>query len=203
MNTETAKELQLIVLYDPSIKDKNRDLYIRHIKKEIPESVVLPIQEFDEEVFRGFVIALEPMSDSTKVKKHFELFPESDIEYFNEGSFTLSVTAKAIENAMRDVKKGDRVAIFNQSKTLGAPLACILINKNIEVHSFNSKSKVEDYSQYDYIITATGKDDFKIPADKLSKVQTIIDLSNDVDVDWAIRSVPTVKTLKNRYHSKR
>lgn len=194
----------LLVLYDKSIEDKGRDFYLRGIQKNIPEAKIVDVSlgpdgyAFD----RDKVLILNPMKESTYRYFRYCLwkyYPDKDIE----GAHTenLTITAEAIEKVIDSVRE-KTVVIINQSEILGVSLAKDLIDMGANVISINSSYKcIENllaFTDIDVLISASGNEDFKIDESFTRNIPVKVDLSNDLEDEGAIRSIPTVKVLKER-----
>ena len=125
--------------------------------------------------------------------------PHSDIE----GAHTenLTITAEAIEKVIGSVRE-KTVVIINQSEVLGVSLAKDLIDIGANVTSINSSYKcIENllaFTDIDVLISASGNEDFKIDESFTRNIPIKVDLSDDLEDKDAIRSIPTVKVLKER-----
>ena len=194
----------LLVLYDKSIEDKGRNSYLKGILKNIPDVKVSDVSLGpDGHVLdRDKVLILNPMKESTyRYFRHslWKYYPEKDIE----GAHTedLTITAEAIIKTIGLVK-GKTVVIINQSEILGISLAKELTNMEANVISLNSSYKcIENllaFTDVDILISASGNEDFKIDESFTRNIPVKVDLSNDLGDEDAIRSIPTVKVLKER-----
>ena len=194
----------LLVLYDKSIEDKGRDSYLKGILKNIPDVKVSDVSlgpdgyAFD----RDKVLILNPMKESTyRYFRHslWKYYPDKDIE----GAHTedLTITAEAIIKSIGEVTN-KTVVIINQSEVLGESLAIALITMGANVISLNSSYKSIEhllaFTDVDVLVSASGNDDFKIDESFTRNIPVKVDLSNDLVDEGAIRSIPTVKVLKER-----
>lgn len=194
----------LLVLYDKSIEDKGRDSYLKGILNNIPDVKVIDVRLGPDwnVLDRDKVLILNPMEKSTYLYfRHalWKYYPEKDIE----GAHTedLTITAEAIIRSIGEVIN-KTVVIINQSEILGISLANELINIGANVISLNSTYKcIENllaFTDVDILISASGNDDFKIDESFTRNIPVKVDLSNDLEDEDAIRSIPTVKVLKER-----
>ena len=194
----------LLVLYDKSIEDKGRDLYLKEIQKNIPDVKVIDVSLGPDGYVldRDKVLILNPMKRSTYLYfRHalWKYYPDKDIE----GAHTenLTITAEAIEKVIGSVRE-KTVVIINQSEVLGVSLAKDLIDIGANVTSINSSYKcIENllaFTDIDVLISASGNEDFKIDESFTRNIPVKVDLSNDLEDEGAIRSIPTVKVLKER-----
>lgn len=194
----------LLVLYDKSIEDKGRDSYLKGILKNIPDVKVSDVSLGPDGYVldRDKVLILNPMKESTY--RYFsyclwKYYPEKDIE----GAHTenLTITAEAIEKVIGSARE-KTVLIINQSEILGVSLAKDLIDMGANVISINSSYKcIENllaFTDIDALISASGNDGFKIDESFTRNIPIKVDLSNDLEDKDAIRSIPTVKVLKER-----
>ncbi len=194
----------LLVLYDKSIEDKGRDSYLKGILKNIPDVKVSDVSLGSDGYVldRDKVLILNPMKESTY--RYFsyclwKYYPEKDIE----GAHTenLTITAEAIEKVIGSARE-KTVLIINQSEILGVSLAKDLIDMGANVISINSSYKcIENllaFTDIDVLISASGNDGFKIDESFTRNIPIKVDLSNDLEDEDAIRSIPTVKVLKER-----
>lgn len=194
----------LLVLYDKSIEDKGRDSYLKGILKNIPDVKVRDVSlGQDGHVFdRDKVLILNPMKESTYLSfrhKLWKYYPEKDIE----GAHTedLTITAEAIIRSIGEVRN-KTVVIINQSEVLGESLAIELIVMGANVISLNSSYKSLEnllaFTDIDVLVSASGNDEFKIDESFTKNIPVKVDLSNDLEDEDVIRSIPTVKILKER-----
>lgn len=194
----------LLVLYDKSIEDKGRDLYLKGIQKNIPDAKIVDVSlgpdghSFD----RDKVLILNPMKESTYLyfgHRLWKYYPEKDIE----GAHTedLTITAEAIIRSIGPVR-GKTVVIINQSEVLGVSLAIELINMGANVISLNSSYKCTEkllgLTDIDILVSASGDENFKIDESFTKNIPVKVDLSNDLEDENVTRSIPTVKILKER-----
>lgn len=193
----------MLVIIDKEVKDKYRNQYLNLIKKEIEDVVVIDFREVANLKKYKSILVLEPIDEKfkSKMKDFFIIYPEKDIE----GSYTkkLTITAESILSVLPIDLKAKTVMIINQSELLGKPLAKELIDKGANVISLNSSFKEILVSLYylkiDILISASGNNQFMVPELSVSKIETVIDLSNDIDSKNKITSIPTVEVLKKRY----
>lgn len=194
----------LLVLYDKSIEDKGRDSYLKGILKNIPDVKVSDVSlGLDGHVLdRDKVLILNPMKESTyRYFRHklYRYYPDKDIEGAHTENFT--ITAEAIEKVIGSVRE-KTVVIINQSEVLGVSLAKDLIDIGANVTSINSSYKcIENllaFTDIDVLISASGNEDFKIDESFTRNIPIKVDLSDDLEDKDAIRSIPTVKVLKER-----
>ena len=195
----------LLVIYDDQIKDRGRDSYLKAIKREIPSVRFADINEDSVVEAPSKVLILKPLDE--KAAKEAEKLLKNCPDYDIEGACTgkLTITAEAILWTLWSEQGNDlkdkTVVIINQSDVLGKPLAKELIERGANVISLNSS--FNDYEiienlDPDILISASGNDDFKLKGDYLKYINTIIDLSNDIDCENKITSVPTIEVLKDR-----
>lgn len=191
----------LLVIYDKSIKDKGRDSYLKAIKREIPEARIVNIGS--EKINLPFdvdkILVLKPINYKGLVSELWLDNPDRDIE----GIYTdqLTITAEAILRVLGEVKN-KKVIILNQSDVLGKPLAKELINRGANVFSLNSSFNeifwAFRYILPDILISASGDENFTILEPFVSNIKTIVDLSDDVETENKITSIPTIEVLKDR-----
>ncbi|MFR9276518.1 MAG: hypothetical protein ACLVK5_00225 [Peptoniphilus senegalensis] len=194
----------LLVLYDKSIEDKGRDSYLKGILKNIQDVKIVDVSLGPDGIVldRDKVLILNPMKESTYLSFRHQLwkyYPDKDIE----GAHTedLTITAEAIEKVIGSARD-KTVVIINQSEVLGLSLAKDLIDMEANVISLNSSYKcIENllaFTDVDILISASGNEDFKIDESFTRNIPVKVDLSNDLEDGDAIRSIPTVKVLKER-----
>lgn len=193
----------MLVIIDKEVKDKYRNQYLNLIKKEIEDVVVIDFREVANLKNYKSILVLEPIDEKFKseMKDFFTVYPEKDIE----GRYTkkLTITAESILSVLPIDLKAKTVMIINQSEILGKPLAKELIDRGANVISLNSSFKEILVSLYyltiDILISASGNNQFMVSEPFASKIETVIDLSNDIDSKNKITSIPTVEVLKKRY----
>lgn len=196
----------LLVIYDEEHANNGTLSYIRAIRGAIKDYVIIDIKNLDNIKIsdKTKVLVLKPMSveNEEKIKNLYKDRPELDVEGQWTSKFT--TTAAAILNMVKDMFRDKRikVAIINQSETLGVPLAKRMLDLGYGVLSFNTLSEVSEIEgilktyRPDILITATGNDDFVINVDEDIPV---IDLSHDVAREKnVIGHIPTVYVLKDR-----
>lgn len=194
----------LLVLYDKSIEDKGRDSYLKGILKNIQDVKIVDVSLGPDGIVldRDKVLILNPMKESTYLSFRHQLwkyYPDKDIE----GAHTedLTITAEAIEKVIGSARD-KTVVIINQSEVLGLSLAKDLIDMEANVISLNSSYKcIENllaFTDVDILISASGNEDFKIDESFTRNIPVKVDLSNDLEDEDAIRSIPTVKILIER-----
>ena len=197
---------RLLVVYDKNIKDKSRDSYLKVIKKEIPSAMFADINEYNVVEDPSKALFLKPLDEKTtkNAEKLLKNCPDYDIEGACTGKLT--ITAEAILRALWSKQgcglKGKTIVIINQSDVLGKPLAKKLINYGANVISINSSFdkvfRLLYFIRPDILISASGNDDFKLKGSYLKYINTIIDLSDDVNCENKITCVPTIEVLKDR-----
>lgn len=148
------------------------------------------------------ILALRPLKDYQEdiLDMYLELNNKADVEGIMQyKELTTTITAEAISRELKDVA-GKKVLIINRSEIVGIPLMVELVKRDATVTIAHSKSSniKELILNTDILITATSNDDFKIPANYLDEIETIIDLSEDTDSKRAIRRIKTVDILKER-----
>lgn len=191
----------LLVIYDDQIKDKGRDSYLKAIKREIPSAMFADVNENTVIENISNVLFLRPLN--IKATKDAEKLLKDCPNYDIEGIYTgqLTITAEAILRVIGEVEN-KKVVILNQSDVLGKPLAKELIERGANVFSLNSSFdkvfRLLYFIRPDILISASGNDDFKIKGSYLKYINTIIDLSNNVDCENKITSIPTIEVLKDR-----
>ena len=195
----------LLVIYDDQIKDKGRDSYLKAIKREIPSArIVNTYTLFHTNALvprPDRILILKPIKDED-FKRSTMLFAANKLLDI-EGIYTnrLTITAEAILRVIGEVEN-KTVIILNQSDVLGKPLAKELINRGANVFSINSSFDgigwIYPYLAPDFLISASGDDDFKIKDKFLKYIYKIIDLSDDIDYENKITSIPTIEVLKDR-----
>ena len=182
---------KLRVFYDSKLINKDSELYIKAIEKNIPciKTDIAYCNEFKE---HGNYILIKPYH------KDFKVVGGNNIEFDENG---LSITAEAILRELPEELKGSRIYIINQSETVGIPLAVALMRKGATVVSMGSKSRVKFElldACPDILISATGDNNFMLNEKFTERALLLIDLSKDLEDKRAIRSVPTVKVLMER-----
>ena len=192
----------MLVIIDKEVKDKYRNQYLNLIKKEIEDVEVVDFRESTTLNLKNYnsILVLEPIDEKFKsqMKDFFIIYPEKDIE----GSYTkkLTITAESILSVLPIDLKAKTIMIINQSEILGKPLAKELIDRGANVISLNSSFKEILISLYhlkiDILISASGNDQFMLSEPFVSKIKTVIDLSNDIDSNNKITSIPTIEILK-------
>ena len=200
---------KLIVLYDSEVKDAGRDSYLRAIQKQIPSDKLL-LMDLDKQnnIFidgnNDRVILLEPASDEAhkQLKEFFNIHKHLDIEGKYTGKLTITAEAiiKTLDDRYRDIARL-KVLIVNKSDTIGKPLYKELKARGLKALILDSKADVKKSLQHfkpDVVVTATGNKDFNIPGHLLADAEMVIDLSNDTNLNRAIRRIPTAKVLRDR-----
>ena len=195
----------LLVVYDDQIKDEGRDSYLKAIKREIPSArIVNTYTLFHTNALvprPDRILILKPIKDED-FKRSTMLFATNKLLDV-EGIYTdqLTITAEAILRVIGHVKD-KTIVIINQSDVLGKPLAKELIERGANVFSINSSFDgifwAFRYILPDILISASGDEEFSILEPFVSKIKTIVDLSDDVDCENKITSVPTIEVLKDR-----
>ncbi|MET3616744.1 hypothetical protein ABID14_000364 [Peptoniphilus olsenii] len=210
---------RLVVVYDSLIKDKQRDIYLNKIKKEITNLKIIDLRQKREipqfNKTKDKILLLKPLGYKHARRFNYDLLADNkqvDIEgaYSNQLSITAEAIIKTLEYELFNLDK-KIIMVINQSKTVGQSLVLELMRKHSNVISFNSSvtktdlSKVVNGGKVDAIVTASGNKDFKICKSVAKNVRLIIDLSNDVDSTtdaYIIRSIPTIDILKKRLEDK-
>lgn len=195
----------LLVIYDDQIKDKGRDSYLKAIKREIPSArIVNTYTLFHTNALvprPDRILILKPIKDED-FKRSTMLFATNKLLDV-EGIYTdqLTITAEAILRVLGEVEN-KKVIILNQSDVLGKPLAKELINRGANVFSLNSSFNeifwAFRYILPDILISASGDENFTILEPFVSNIKTIVDLSDDVETENKITSIPTIEVLKDR-----
>lgn len=195
----------LLVIYDDQIKDKGKDSYLKAIKKEIPSAKIINIGS--EKINLPFdidkILVLKPINHKGLVSELWLDNPDRDIEgiYTNQLTITADAILWTLWSEQGNDLTGKTVLIINQSDVLGKPLAKELINRGANVISLNSSFdnyEIIEKIDPDILISASGNDDFKLKGGYLKDIKTIIDLSDDVDTENKITSIPTIEVLKDR-----
>lgn len=190
----------LIVVYDKEIKDKDRDSYIKAIKKQIPSAIVASIGELPDCTVSKMLV-LKPMNDGDyeTLKTFLKYNPDHDVEGVASGKLT--ITSEAIIRVIGPVEK-KTVVIINQSDVLGIPLAKKLIERGANVISINSSYPCIDnlltMTDVDILVSASGKYEFKLDRILTRMIDVKVDLSDDLEDPIKITTVPTVEVLKER-----
>ena len=203
----------LNLIYSSSMADRGTLSYLNAIKKKIKTNVVdidtksrTEIISTFEEIFdsenKKQAIALRPLKDYQEkiIDMYFDINRDLDVEGATKfKNIETTITAEAVTHELSDIA-GKKVLIINRSEILGIPLMIELIKKDATVTIAHSKSEnlKELIQNCDVLITATGNKDFKIKDKLLENVETIIDLSEDTDINRAIRRIKTVDVLKAR-----
>lgn len=193
----------MLVIIDKEVKDKYRNQYLNLIKKEIEDVEVVDFRESTTLKNYNSILVLEPIDKKFKsqMKDFFTIYPEKDIE----GSYTkkLTITAESILSVLPINLRAKTIMIINQSEILGKPLAKELIDRGANVFSLNSSFDEILITLYyltpDILISASGNNQFMVSEPFVSKIETVIDLSNDIDFKNKITSIPTIEILKKRY----
>lgn len=192
----------LLVFYDSRLTDSNRDSYLKAISSKIEDVKMIDVAsevKINERVNINTdkVLLVEPLGTmiKTQIEKYFRDYPQLDVE----GTYTgkLTITAEAILRVLGNVNNQE-IVVTNQSKILGKPLAIELIKRGANVHSLNRTGNVLSVKRADWLITATGDDDFEFNRNILMKFKKIVDLSNDTPLKKSIRKVPTLEVLEER-----
>lgn len=191
----------LIVIYDKEINDKDRDSYIKAIKRQIPDAIIANVSKYGIIRDPYKVLFLKPLDENTArnavglLKRH----PRYDIEGVATG--ILTITAEAIIRVIGPVEK-KTIVIINQSDVLGIPLAKELIERGANVISLNSSYPCIDnlltMTDVDVLVSASGKYEFKLDRILTRMIDVKIDLSDDLEDPIKITTVPTVEVLKER-----
>lgn len=202
----------LLVIYDSSIADRGRDSYLKAIKKQIPNVALADVRSGVDGIGynQDYVLVLKPMGDkkyhilSYKIRN---LMPHKDIEGVHVGE-RLSLTALAIRDLIMekyqspDNIKDKTILIINQSNVVGQPLAKEFIDLGANVININSKYKdlnnLLSFTDIDILVSASGNHDFEIDRHLTEKINTKIDLSNDLADPVKITHIPTIQVLKER-----
>lgn len=202
----------LLVIYDSSIADRGRDSYLRAIKKQIPNVVLVDVRSGVDGIGynQDYVLVLKPMSDKKYHQLNYKirkLVPHKDIEGVHTGE-RLALTALAIRDLIMDRYESpddiedQTILIINQSNVVGQPLAKEFIDLGANVININSKYEDLDnlllFTKIDVLVSASGDSNFNIDRYLTHKVDFKIDLSEDLDDGDKITHVPTVQKLKER-----
>lgn len=190
-----------IVVYDKEIKDKGRDIYIKAIKKQIPDAVIADINKKGciQDPYK--VLFLEPLDENTarNAVEFLKRYPRYDID--GVATRRLTITAEAIIRVIGPVDK-KTVVIINQSDVLGIPLAKELIEHGANVISLNSSYTCIDnlltMTDVDVLVSASGKYEYKLDRILTRMIDVKVDLSDDLEDPIKITTVPTVEVLKER-----
>ena len=199
----------LNVIYSSSMADTGTLSYLAGIKNKIEVKTididtksVADIAFLLRNIKNEQILALRPLKDYQEdiLDMYLELNNKADVEGIMQyKELTTTITAEAISRELTDVA-GKKVLIINRSEIVGIPLMVELVKRNATVTIAHSKSSniKELILNTDILITATSNDNFKIPANYLDEIETIIDLSEDTDSKRAIRRIKTVDVLKER-----
>lgn len=190
-----------IVVYDKEIEDKGRDSYIKAIKRQIPDVIIADVSKdgIIQDPYK--VLFLKPLDENTarNAVGFLERHPRYDIEGVATGRLT--ITAEAIIRAIGEVKD-KTIVIINQSDVLGIPLAKELIERGANVISLNSSYPCIDnlltMTDVDILVSASGKNEFKLDRILTRMIDVKVDLSDDLEDPIKITSVPTIEVLKER-----
>lgn len=194
---------KLLVLYDKNRIDSGRDSYLKAIKKHIPSAIIKDIVEKRDLDSFDKLLLLRPIGHNFEAIFKYFMFTHPSYDIESEEANGITITAEAILNVIGDVY-GKTVVINNQSELLGVSLAKVLINKGANVISLNSKyekANLENLlalTDVDILISATGDPKFKLDRAVTRKIDFKIDLSNDLEDPLTLKSIPTVKVLKER-----
>lgn len=199
----------LLVFYDSSIKSKGRDSYLKGIRKHISDVMevdlryIAPFRHYD----RDCILILKPMKEDKYRSICLWLrryHPDKDIESIIDDGFTITAQAlwQTIFEREHENIESKTAMIINQSPTLGIPLAKHLIDWGVNVININSKYKDLDnllsFTDIDILVSASGNHDFEIDRHLTEKINTKIDLSNDLADPVKITHIPTIQVLKER-----
>lgn len=190
-----------IVVYDKEIEDKGRDRYIKAIKRQIPGAIVSDVSKYGIIRDPNKVLFLKPLDENTarNAVKFLKRYPHYDIEGVATGRLT--ITAEAIIRVIGPVDK-KTVVIINQSDVLGIPLAKELIERGANVISLNSSYPCIDnlltMTDIDVLVSASGKNEFKLDRILTRMIDVKVDLSDDLEDPNKITRVPTIEVLKDR-----
>ena len=199
----------LNVIYSSSMADAGTLSYLAGIKNKIEVKTididtksVADIAFLLRNIKNEQILALRPLKDYQEdiLDMYLELNNKADVEGIMQyKELTTTITAEAISRELTEVA-GKKVLIINRSEIVGIPLMVELVKRNATVTIAHSKSSniKELILNTDILITATSNDNFKIPANYLDEIETIIDLSEDTDSKRAIRRIKTVDILKER-----
>ena len=199
----------LNVIYSSSMADNGTLSYLAGIKNKIEVKTididtksVADIASLLRNMKNEQILALRPLKDYQEdiLDMYLELNNKADVEGIMQyKELTTTITAEAISRELKNVA-GKKVLIINRSEIVGIPLMVELVKRNATVTIAHSKSSniKELILNTDILITATSNDNFKIPANYLDEIETIIDLSEDTDSRRAIRRIKTVDVLKER-----
>lgn len=199
----------LNVIYSSSMADVGTLSYLAGIKNKIEvKTIDIDTKSVADIAFllrnmkNEQILALRPLKDYQEdiLDMYLELNNKADIEGIMQyKELTTTITAEAISRELTEVA-GKKVLIINRSEIVGIPLMIELVKRNATVTIAHSKSSniKELILNTDILITATSNNDFKIPANYLDEIETIIDLSEDTDSKRAIRRIKTVDVLKER-----
>ena len=197
----------LNVIYSSSMADAGTLSYLAGIKSKIEVKVididtksVADIAFLLRNMKNEQILALRPLKDYQEdiLDMYLALNNPADVEGIMQyKKLTTTITAEAISRELKNVA-GKKVLIINRSEIVGIPLMVELVKRNATVTIAHSKSSniKELILNTDILITATSNDNFKIPANYLDEIETIIDLSEDTDSKRAIRRIKTVDILK-------
>ena len=191
---------ELLVLYDKDIEDKDGDLYLKSIEKNIENVSIYDVDDIPN-LIADKVLLLKPMEEDiySKLSQILKYNPKLDIEGSHSGE--LSITAEAVLKKLKNIK-GKTIVILNQSNILGQSLASELVKLGASVFSLNSNFKsinnlLRDID-IDILISESGDKNFKIENKYLKNIDTLIDLSDDLESENKITRVDTVKVLRSR-----
>ena len=199
----------LNVIYSSSMADAGTLSYLAGIKSKIEVKTIdidgkwfMDIGILLQNIKNEPILALRPLKDYQEavLDMYLELNNKADVEGIMQyKKLTTTITAEAISRELKNVA-GKKVLIINRSEIVGIPLMVELVKRNATVTIAHSKSSniKELILNTDILITATSNNGFKIPANYLDEIETIIDLSNDTSSKRAIRRIKTVDILKKR-----
>lgn len=199
----------LNVIYSSSMADSGTLSYLAAIEKKIYTRVcdidgmsIIDLEGLFQFLKNEQILALRPLKDYQEelIELYLGANKKTDVEGIMQyKELTTTITAEAISRELKNVA-GKKILIINRSEIMGIPLMIELVKRNATVTIAHSKSSniKELILNTDILITATSNDNFKIPANYLDEIETIIDLSEDTDSKRAIRRIKTVDILKER-----
>lgn len=199
--TVTGKEIKLAIIQVGDNPVSN--VYVRNKQRDCEDlGIVCTICKFKENVYPGEIMgvvktfALEedckgiiiplPLPESFTEdwkKRIFNSIPlNKDVDGFREGSYFIPCTPKGVLDILDYIDcdvKGKVCCVIGRSKTVGKPLANLLIEHGATVISCNSNTSKDDLEFFvgvsDIVISAVGKESL-VKAENVLESQIVIDV---------------------------
>lgn len=193
---------KLICIYDSKLATKDTHSFMKAIQKGIEDVEFLDVNNPNVDWERYLEYSLAKIIEVLSLRPIQYKYEDRTINcllYQNLENQGLPLVVEAILRTLGDIE-GKEIVVINQSENLGIPLVKELMRRKATVHSFGSKTNVE-FEMVDiipdWIVTATGDETFKLDKEFLRHAK-VIDLSNDTNIEDAIRNVNIVEVLKER-----